>query len=142
MKKNQNKCLFYRYKDFSIYVCSFFILLFLIILIFTFFFVKFNFCYRYNGFVLKEGDDFYVHIMASDNWISKLQNIPLVIEKKYIDYEVIKIGDEYVLTDSGLKREVLFKFNIDDDKKIVNNVLELCFLRKMTFFNKIKEMFI
>lgn len=142
MKKNQNKCLFYCYKDFSIYLCSLFILLFLIVFVFILFFVKFNFCYRYSGFVLEEGEEFYVYIMASDSWISKLQNIPLVIDKNSVSYDIIRIGREYILTESGIRREVLLKFDIDDNKKIVNNVLELCFLRKMTFFDKMKEMFI
>lgn len=107
-------------------------------MLFTLLFVKFEFNSCYSGLVVKE-DDFYVYIAVSDNELKQIQNDTLLVDKESINYEIIRIGDEYVLTDSGLKREVLLKFEISENKKIVNNVLDLYFVHKKTFFELLKE---
>ena len=38
-------------------------------------------------------------------------------------------------------RYVYLKFDFDDDKKIVNNILKLNFVYKSTIFDRLKEMF-
>lgn len=142
MKNFRNKCLFFKYSDFSVIIVSIIILILLNIILFIMFFVKFDFSYGYNGLVIKDGDNFYVSIMVSDSELKKLPNYSFVVNKSSIDYEIINISNEYVLTDSGLKRELILSFDIDSDKKIVNNVLDLYFVSKKTFFDKIKEMLI
>ena len=103
-------------------------------------FVKFEFCYRYSGLVLKDGD-YYVSSLVDNSWFD-FQNGSLLVNKENKEYSIIKISSEYTITDSGLRKEVSLKFLIADDDKIVNNVLNLYFVRKMTFFEKIKEMVI
>lgn len=141
MRSLYNKCLFYCYRDPSITICSIVILVFLIVILLVLFFVKFNFCYRFNGLVLKDGDDFYVSTLVSDSDIKKIPDYSFLVDKKKVNYQIINISDEYVLTDGGLKRELSLKFDIIDDKKIVNNVLELIFIDNKTFFEKLKERF-
>ena len=142
MNRFSNRCLFYSYKNVSVIICSVILVLLLVCSFVIFFFVKFNFCERYNGFVVFEGGDFYVSILVSDSSISKIQNLPLVYDRRVTSYRIVRVDDEYVFTDSGLKRSFVINFDFSDDKKIVNNVLELCFMRRMTFFDRVKEMFI
>lgn len=142
MKNFRNKCLFFEYSDFSIIIVSIVILVLLNIIFFIMFFVKFDFSYGYNGLVIKDGENFYVSVMVSDSELKKLPSYSFIVNNNCIDYEIISIGGDYVLTDSGLKRELILSFDIGDDKKIVNNVLDLYFISKKTFFNKIKEMLI
>jgi hypothetical protein len=104
------------------------------------FFVKFNFCDRYIGLVKKE-DDYYVSILVDNSWFD-IQNYTLLVDKDRKDYSIVSISSDYTITDSGLKKEVVLKFDISSDDRIVNNVLNLYFVRKMTFFNRIKEMVI
>lgn len=138
--KRYNKCLFYCYKDFWIIFISVLIILIIVFIFFIGCFVKFDFCYRYSGLVLKDGD-YYVSILVDNSWFD-LQNGSLVLNRKKRDYSIINISSDYTITDMGLRKEVSLKFLIDDDDKIVNNVLNLYFVRKMTFFEKIKEMVI
>ncbi len=135
------RCLFYRYRPIWINSISFCIFVIIFIVLFISFFVKFSFCYRYDGLVIRKGDDFYVSILVDNNWFD-LQNLPLVVDKERTSYSIISIDSDYVVTNFGLKKQVILEFDIDDDKKIVNNVLNLYFIRNMTFFKKIKEMIV
>ena len=132
----KNRCLFYCYKESSIIICSIFIICILVISFYTLFFVKFSFSYRYNGYVLKDGVDYYVYILVSDNELKILQNNTLLVDGNNIEYEIIGISNDYIY---DLKREVYLKFDISDDKKIVNNVLDLVFIFKKTIFEMVKE---
>lgn len=138
--KRYNKCLFYCYKDLWINLVSVLIILIICFILYIGCFIKFSFFDRYSGLVLKDGD-YYVSILVDNSWFD-LHNGSLVLDKKNKEYSIVKIASEYSITDSGLRREVLLKFLIDDDDKIVNNVLNLYFVRKMTFFERIKEMVI
>lgn len=138
--KRYNKCLFYCYKDFWINIISVIIILIICFILYIGCFIKFSFFDRYSGLVLKDGD-YYVSILVDNSWFD-LHNGSLVLDKKNKEYSIVKIASEYSITDSGLRKEVLLKFLIDDDDKIVNNVLNLYFVRKMTFFERIKEMVI
>ena len=134
----KNSCLFYCYKESSVVICSIFIICILVISFYTLFFIKFSFSYRYNGYVLKDGDDYYVYILVSDNELKILQNNTLLVDGKSVEYKIINISNDYTY---ALKREVYLMCDIDDDKKIVNNVLDLVFIHKKTFFEKVKERF-
>lgn len=136
--KQYNRCLFYCYKDLTINTISFLIILIIISLLFVSCFIKFDFCYRYSGLVMKE-DDYYVSILVDNDWFN-LQNVSLVVDGCKLDYSVISISSDYTITDNSIKREVKLKFDIDDNKKIVNNVLNLYFVRRMTFLSKVREM--
>ena len=138
--KRYNKCLFYFYKDFWINLVSVLIFLIICFILFVMFFVKFNFCDRYIGLVKKE-DDYYVSIFVDNSWFD-IQNYTLLVDKDRKDYSIVSISSDYTITDSGLKKEVVLKFDISSDDRIVNNVLNLYFVRRMTFFNRIKEMVI
>lgn len=138
--KRYNKCLFYCYKDFWINIFSILIILIISFILFIGCFVKFSFCDRYSGLVLKK-EDYYVSILVDNSWFD-IQSYSLLVNKVKKDYSIISISSDYTITDSGLKKEVILKFDIDSDDRIVNNVLNLYFERKMTFFSKIKEMVI
>ena len=136
--RRYNSCLFFCYKDFWINFISFLIVLILISFIFITCFIKFDFCYRYSGLVMKE-DDYYVSILVDNSWFN-LQNCSLVVDGKSLDYSIIGISSDYTITDDGIKREVFVTFDIDDNKKIINNVLNLYFIRRTTFFTIMREM--
>ncbi len=138
--KRYNKCLFYCYKDFWINIISILIILIISFIFYIGCFIKFDFCYRYSGLVLKDGD-YYVSILVDNSWFD-LQNGSLLVNKEKKDYSIVSVSSDYTITDSGLRKEVILQFDINDDDRIVNNVLNLYFVRKMTFFKKIKEMVI
>lgn len=141
MKKFYNNCLFFdRYRNISISICSLFIMILISLFIFISVFYKFAFSTSYNCIVVKE-DDFYAYMVIDDNGIQWLQKTFLVFDKKKVDYSIIRISDEYILTENGPMRYVYLKFDFDDKYKIVNNVLKLNFVYKSTIFNKLKEMF-
>ena len=141
VRKFYNNCLFFdRYRNISISVCSIvLIVLFIFFILFSVFY-EFNFSTSYSGIVVKE-DRYYVNMFISDNGIWQLQKNVLVVDGQVVDYSIKKSSDEYVPTDNGLVRSVLLDLDLDDSKKIVNNVVKLNFLEKTTIFNKIKEMF-
>jgi len=103
-------------------------------------FVKFSFFDRYSGLVIKDGD-YYVSILVDNSWFN-IQSYSLLVNKEKKVYSIVSISSDYTITESGLKKEVILKFDIDSDDRIVNNVLNLYFVRKMTFLEKIKEMVI
>lgn len=138
--RRYNKCLFYCYKDFWINIISIIIILIICFILFIAYFVKFDFCYRYSGLVLKDGD-YYVSILVDNSWFD-LQNGSLVSNKEKKNYSIVSISSDYTITNSGLKKEVILNFDIDEDDRIVNNVLNLYFVRRMTFLNKIREMIV
>lgn len=138
--KRYNKCLFYCYKDFWINFISILIILIICFILFVCCFIKFDFRYRYSGLVLKDGE-YYVSILVDNSWFN-LQNCTLLVDKEKKDYSIISISSDYTITDNGLRKLVVLKFDISDDKRIVNNVLNLYFVRRMTFLDKIKEMVI
>lgn len=138
--RRYNKCLFYCYKDFWINIISVLIILIISFILYIGCFVKFNFYDRYSGLVLKDGD-YYVSILVDNSWFD-IQNYSLLVNKEKKGYSIVSISSDYTITDSGLKKEVIIKFDIDSDDRIVNNVISLYFVRRMTFLNKIKEMVI
>ena len=141
VRKSYSKCLFFdRYRNISINVCSIILIVVLILFLLFSLFFKINFCTSYSGYVVKE-DDFYVRLFLNDNDIHFLQEDELVFNGKRVDYNIVSISDEYVLS-NGLVRAVLLSFDLDNKEKIVNNVINLHFLRKNTIFNKVKEMFL
>ena len=140
MKKNFNNCLFFDKKyNFSITFFSLFVVALILFFIFICVFHKFDFSISYNGIVVKE-DDYYVSIIIDDNDITKLQDSLLVLDKEKKDFSINKISDEYYLTDKGPMRYVYLKFDFDENKKIINNVLKLNFIRRRTIFSRLKEM--
>jgi len=141
MKKLYNNCLFFdKYRDFSITFCSLIFMVFLLISIAIVVFYKLNFCISYSGFVVKE-DDYYVSLYIDDNGLQNIKKNVLVVNKVNLDFDIVRISDDYVLTENGPMRCVYLKFNLDDGDKIINNVLKLNFIHKSTIFNKMKEMF-
>lgn len=136
--KRYNRCLFYCYKNFWINFFSILIVIVVGFILYVACFIKFDFCDRYSGLVLRK-EDYYVSILVDNNWFN-VQNYSLLVNKEKKDYSVVSISSDYTITESGLKKEVVLKFDIDTDDRIVNNVLNLYFIRKMTFFSKIKEM--
>lgn len=138
--RRYNKCLFYCYKDFWINFISIFIILIICFILYIVCFIKFSFFDRYSGLVIKDGD-YYVSILVDNSWFN-IQSYSLLVNKVKKDYSIVSISSDYTITESGLKKEVILKFDIDSDDRIVNNVLNLYFVRKMTFLEKIKEMVI
>ena len=138
--RRYNKCLFYCYKDFWINFISILIILIIGFILFIGCFIKLDFYDRYSGLVLWK-EDYYVSILVDSSWFN-IQNYSLLVDKEKKDYSIVSISSDYTITDSGLKKEVILKFDINNDDRIVNNVLNLYFVRKMTFLEKIKEMVI
>lgn len=138
--RRYNKCLFYCYKDFWINFVSVLIILIICFILYIGCFIKFRFFDRYSGLVLKDGD-YYVSILVDNSWFN-IQSYSLLVNKVKKDYSIVSISSDYTITESGLKKEVVLKFDIDSNDRIVNNVLNLYFVRKMTFLEKIKEMVI
>ena len=139
MKRLNSKCLFFdRYHDFMIMLCIFFIVILISSFIFMSIFVKFDFSTSFNGVVVKE-DDFYVSVVISDNDLRWIQNSLLVVDKNRVDFSIVKISDEYVLSSGGPMRCVYLKFDFDDRYKIINNVVKLNFVSRKTIFSKLKE---
>ena len=139
MKRLYSNCLFFnRHFDFLITFFSIAIAVLFIIILFICFFVKFEFSTSYNGIVSE--DDYNVILYVKDNELQNIKNHVLVVNKARLDYEIVKISDQYMLSDSGPVRGVYLNFLINDDDKIVNNVLQLNFICRKTIFDYIKEM--
>lgn len=134
-----NELLFYK-SNLKIYISSALLVILVILMLIISLFYKFTFHFSYNGIVIYEEGEYYVSIILSDNEISKIKKVFLVVDKNHINYEVSKISSEYVLTESGPKREVQLKFNLNEEDKINNNVIILNFIYEKTIFNKLKEM--
>lgn len=139
MRKLYSKCLFFdRYHNVSIIIISVvLIILFFLFLLFSLFF-KINFSTSYSGYIVKE-DDYYVCLFLDDNGIQFLQKNELVVDGDVVDYNIVRISDEY---GSNMNRAVILDFDLSRYDKIVNNVIELHFLEKSTIFNKVKELFL
>lgn len=139
MRRLYSKCLFFdKYHNVSIIIISvILIVLFFLFLLFSLFF-KVNFSKSYSGYIVKE-DDYYVCLFLDDNGIQFLQKNELVVAGDVVDYNIVRISDEY---GSNMTRTVILDFDLSHYDKIVNNVIELHFLEKSTIFNKVKELFL
>ena len=139
MRRLYSKCLFFdRCHNFSICIISIILLImFFMFLLFSLFF-KINFSTSYSGYIVKE-DDYYVCLFLDDNGIQFLQKNELVVDGDVVDYNIVRISDEYGF---NMTRTVILDFDLSHYDKIVNNVIELHFLEKSTIFNKVKELFL
>lgn len=134
-------CLFYnKNHEFKVSMISVFILIILSFLTFLSIFVKFDFITSYNGIVVLE-DDYYVYFLLDNNEIVNIKQQNMVINKQYVDFSIVKIDSDYVLSDDGPKKGVYFKFDLDESDKIINNVVNVNFVSRKTIFSKVKEMF-
>ena len=141
MRRIYSNCLFFdRYRDFWICFYSVLCMFLIVVLIFISVFLKFNFSVSYSGIVSEE--EYYVLVYISDNGLQNIKENVLVVDKVSLDYDIVRISDEYVLSDNGPVRAVYFKFNLSDNDKIVNNVVKLNFVYKNTIFNYLKERFL
>lgn len=134
-----NKLVFYNVR--SITFCSLFLILILFFLVFISIFYKFHFYFSYVGFVSWE-DDYCVSLLLDNNEIDEIKKTFLVYDKRKVSYNVVKIDSDYVLTDSGSKRLVYIRFQLNDSDKILNNVVSLKFVYEATLFDKAKEIFL
>ena len=134
-----NNLVFYRVR--SLYFYSLFLIVVLLFMIFVSIFYKFHFYFSYIGFVCLE-DDYYVSLLLDNNEIDEIKKTFLVYDKNRVSYDIIKIDSDYVLTDTGSKRLVHIKFQLNDNDKIVNNVVSLKFGYESTLFGRLKEMFL
>lgn len=140
MKKNHN-CLFFDcYHDFRIFICSIVLIILFVILIFISIFYKFNFSTSYDGYIVYE-EGYYVVVCLNDNELQSIKKNILVFDKKKQDFDIVKISDEYILSNNGPVRSVYLSFNFDDKYKIINNILKINFVNKNTIFNVVKGMF-
>lgn len=138
----KSKCLaFDKYYDFKICFCSIIVICFMLLIISVSIFYKFQFVSSYTGIVGLE-DDYYVSIFLDDSEIIGIKNKQLVVNKVLVSYEIVKISDDYVLTDYGSKRNLYLRFKLNDNDKVINNVIQLNFVYKKTIFEKLKENFI
>jgi len=138
----KNNCLcFDKFYDFKMVVCSIIIIILIFCLIMLSLFYKFEFSDSYNGIVKMEEGNYYVYILVDDNDISKIRNQYLVIDKERKEYQIVRIEQEYILTEYGPMRGLYLSLSINDDDKILNNVLLLNFVSKKTIFDKLKENF-
>lgn len=136
----KNNCLFFdRYHNNSIVVCSILIIMFLSSFVLFSLFYRFDFYVSYSGVVVKEGE-FYVNVAIDSDGLQRIQSNFLVVDKRVVDFSIVKIDDDFILTDRGPMKSVYLKFDFSDDKKIVNNVLNLKFGHKSTIFSRLKEL--
>lgn len=141
MRRIYSNCLFFdKYRDFQICFCSIFLIILIVIFIFISVFYKFNFSASYNGIVSEE--EYYVVVYLSDNGLQSIKKNVLIVDKVMVDYDIVKVSDDYILSDKGPVRSIYLKFNLNDNDKIVNNVLKLNFIYKSTIFNYVKERFL
>lgn len=138
---DNNYLIFDKYRDLKLIISSVIMIVFVSFLLFMILFFKFEYVKSYNGVVSLE-DDYYVYILLDDSEIISIQNFQMVLDKKKLHYEIVKIDEEYNLTDYGPKKRVFLKFEIDSSKKVVNNIVRLDFISKKTFFERLKEKFI
>ena len=128
-------------KNNKIIIASILIIIVLIISIIISITYKFKFYFSYNGIIVNEGGNYYVSCLLDDNEITKIKKTFLIYEKEQKNYEIKKIENEYILTETGPKRLIYMNIDLDEQDKINNNVVKLKFEYKTTLLEKFKEMF-
>lgn len=135
-------CLFFdKNSDLKISIISIIIIFVFCTLLFISIFCKFDFITSYNGIVVLE-DDFYLYLLLDNNEIVDIKKQNLVVDKKIVDFNIVKIDSDYVLTDSGPKKGVYLNFELNESDKIINNVISVKFVSKKTILDKMKEKFV
>ncbi len=88
---------------------------FIIVLIIILIIMIMLFYFNYQPYILVYGERVteYVDIYLTDEEISKL-NAKLKYKGQIINYEIIEIGDEYILHDNKLKRNLKINFDYDE----------------------------
>ena len=129
------------YKEKNTIIASIIIIIILLISIIISLTQKFIFYFSYNGIVINEGGKIYVSCLLDDNELIKIKKTFLIYDKRKTNYEIIKIENEYVLTELGPKKLVYMNIDLNEEDKINNNIVKLNFEYKKTILEKIKEMF-
>lgn len=116
--------------------------LFWIILVVSFiliaFFVSFPRYLQVVGIVVWE-EEYYVKMYLEDDQIMHLQSAILILDDKKIPFEIVRISDTYYL-DEKKYREVLLHFEMEEERKIENNLLSLSFiLENKTWIQTLQE---
>lgn len=90
------------------------------------------------GVVVRE-EEYYVKVYLEDDQIVPLHSSILTWNQKSIPFEIVRISDSYYLNEFKY-REVLLKFEIEEQKKIENNLLSLTFvLKSKTWMQTLQE---
>ena len=90
------------------------------------------------GIVVRE-EEYYVKVYLEDDQIVPLHSSILTWNQKSIPFEIVRISDSYYLNEFKY-REVLLKFEIEEQKKIENNLLSLTFvLKSKTWMQTLQE---
>ncbi len=90
------------------------------------------------GVVVRE-EECYVKVYLEDDQIVPLHSSILTWNQKSIPFEIVRISDSYYLNEFKY-REVLLKFEIEEQKKIENNLLSLTFvLKSKTWMQTLQE---
>ncbi len=88
---------------------------FIIVLIVILIIMLMLFYFNYQPYIIVYGErvDEYVDVFLTDEEISKLNN-KLKYKDEVLDYEIVEIGNEYIIHENEFKRKLKLDFDYDE----------------------------
>lgn len=94
----------------------------------------------YFGYVKKIDDSFYTIIYVARDKIDELSKSNLLVDNKEYDFKVVSISEEYFTIDDKLCYQVILDFDVEEEDKIENNIIDIVLKNnKTTIYQELKK---
>ena len=94
----------------------------------------------YFGYVKKIDDSFYTIIYVSKDKINELSKSNLLVDNNDYSFEIVSISEEYFIIDNKTCYQVILDFDLKDEYKIENNIINIVLKNnKTTLYQELKK---
>ena len=117
------------------------LILTLLFLFFFSYFFHYTIYQDYQGTVLEEGGEYYVHVLVEeDSGIIPLFSKEILVNKRDEKAEIIAIGDPFYAVDRKKYRQLELKVPLEEGEKVQNNQVIISVEKESTtIWKKIKQ---
>ena len=143
-QKIHNNFLYIINKKTSIAIIVWILFLIISFIIFVIVSIKYEYylCQSYFGYVKKIDNSFYTVIYVKKDKINELFSSTILIDNEEYSFKIINISEEYFIVDDNLCYEVILDFELNESKKIQNNIINIILKgNKTTIYQELRKGF-
>lgn len=125
------------------------IFIWIILLIMSFIiFIIISFKYEYYlyqsyfGYIKKIDNSFYTVIYVEKDKVNELSKSNLLVDNKDYSFKIVSISEEYFVIDNKMCYQVILDFDLKEEYKIENNIIDIVLRnKKTTIYQELKKGF-